>query len=130
VHAHGLSHKNVMIECIRLTVPLAALESFELHKSQKIKGISKENWNSLLFDGQLSGDILEKCSLLVLDKFVNAVSSTPLNFGEFFYISALQFDGIKAHFDRPDAPFQSRFPSSQLLIVSIDFNVCLPYILH
>ena len=88
------------------------------------------DWESLLFDGQLRGDILEKCSLLVLDKFANAVSSTPLNFGEYFYISALQFDGIKAHFNRPDAPFESRFPSSQLLIVSIDFSVCLPNIFH
>ena len=100
----------------------------EVLPCQLVRGISREDWNFLLCDGQLRGDVLEKCSLLALDKFVKAVTTTALNFGEYFYISSLQFGGIMANYNRPEAALRASFPTSQLLIVS--FYFCLDCGLH
>lgn len=88
-------------------------------------GINRDDWNHLLCGGQLRGDVLEKCSLLVLDKFVKAVTTTPLNYGEYFYISSLQFSGIMANYENPEAAFRASFPTAQLLSVSFYFFSCL-----
>ena len=95
----------------------------EVLPCQLVRGISREDWKFLLCDGQLRGDVLEKCSLLALDKFVKAVTTTALNFGEYFYISSLQFGGIMANYNRPEAALRASFPTAQLLIVS--FYCCL-----
>jgi len=87
-----------------------------------VKGVNREDWNFLVCDGQLRGNVLEKCSFLALEKFVKAVTATPLNFGEYFYISSLQFSGIMANYNHPEAAFRASFPTSQLLMVSFDFS--------
>ena len=107
-----------------LTVPPrpSALALITITPSQLVKGVNREDWNFLVCDGQLRGNVLEKCSFLALEKFVKAVTSTPLNFGEYFYISSLQFSGIMANYNHPEAAFRASFPTSQLLMVSFDFS--------